>query len=442
MQKQAKSEKTKFFWGGIATGMLISLVLVGITVLFVGVFAFIGLDNSEFAEQPGTIIVSPEKDKEIADNIMDDKYTSQANATGNVVSQDVVDKMQVIEEVIHEYFYKEDIDMEAMEDGIYEGMVASLGDIYSEYYNAEELEELINGVEGIYYGIGCYVSMDSSMGYAKISGIISGAPAEEVDIRVNDYIYEVDGVETYGMTLNEVVALIKGPEGTKVVITLYRDGEFVDVEVERRQVEAPTIESEMFEDGMAYIQITEFDEVTVNQFADALKEARKVDMKGLIIDLRANPGGSLNAVIEIARQILPKGLVVYTEDRNGNRKEYSCDGKKELDVPLVVLIDGNSASASEILAGAIKDYGIGTLVGTTTYGKGIVQQAISLGDGTAVKLTISTYYSPKGNNIHGEGVTPDIEWEFDGDRYYSDEAYDNQLEKAKEVLRELIKQAN
>lgn len=431
-KKNMKSEKTRSFWGGLATGMCVSLVLVMCTLFLVGIVTYIDLED--YSGPKNQIYIENSGDSE-------DENTGIV-VEGEVVNQDVVEKMQVIEQVIDQYFYQEDTDKEAMVDGIYKGMVSSLGDPYSEYYTVEELNELLEGIEGVYYGIGCYVSMDTAMGLAKISGIISGAPAEEVDIRPNDYIYAVDGVETYGMSLDEVVSLIKGPEGTKVVITFIRDGEYLDVEVERRKVEAPTIETEMFDNGIAYIQITEFDEVTIEQFADALKDAREQDMKGLIIDLRANPGGSLNAVVEIAKQILPKGLIVYTEDRDGNRQEYKCDGKKELDVPLVVLVDGNSASASEILAGAIKDHGIGTLVGTTTFGKGIVQQAISLGDGSAVKLTISTYYSPNGNNIHGVGVEPDIVCEFDGDRYYSDEAYDNQLEKAKEVLRELIEQAN
>lgn len=430
-KKNMKSEKTRSFWGGLATGMGVSLVLVMCTLFVVGIFSYIGLDNYD----------GPKK-QIVIQNDNNGGSTESITVKGEVVNQDVIEKMQVIEQVIDQYFYQEDTDKEAMVDGIYKGMVSSLGDPYSEYYTVEELNELLEGIEGIYYGIGCYVSMDTSMGLAKISGIISGAPAEEVDIRPNDYIYAVDGVETYGMTLDEVVSLIKGPEGTKVLVTLIRDGEYIDVEVERRQVESPTIQTEMYDNGIALIQITEFDEVTIDQFANALKDAREQDMKGLIIDLRANPGGSLNAVVEIAKQILPKGLIVYTEDRSGYRKEYTCDGKKELEVPLVVLIDGNSASASEILAGAIKDYGIGTLVGTTTYGKGIVQQAISLGDGSAVKLTISAYYSPKGNNIHGVGIEPDIVWEFDGERYYSDEAYDNQLEKAKEVLLELIEKAD
>lgn len=358
------------------------------------------------------------------------------NAQNSAVTGDTIQKMELIEAVIDAYFYKNETDKLAMADGIFKGMVESLGDAYSEYYTAEELSAVMDGIEGIYYGIGAYVQMDTQMGLPKISGIIAGAPAEEVDIRENDYIFAVDGEEVYGMTTSEAVALIKGPEGTKVTITFLRDGEYIDIEVERRQVESPTVISEMYDDGIAYIQITEFDEVTIDQFAEALAVAKGSNMKGLILDLRSNPGGSLNAVVKVAQSILPKGLIVYTEDRDGNRKEYSGDGSRELQVPMVVLINGNSASASEILAGAIKDYGVGTLLGTTTYGKGVVQQPISLGDGSAVKLTISSYFTPNGINIHGTGIDPDEVVEFDADRYYSEEKYDNQLERAKELVRE------
>jgi carboxyl-terminal processing protease len=236
--------------------------------------------------------------------------------------------------------------------------------------------------------------------------------------------------------------MIKGPENTEVVLTIIREGEsdYLQVPVTRRKVETPTVSVEMLDDDMAYIQIEEFDDVTVDQFADALATARGSGMKGLILDLRGNPGGSLSAVVDIARMILPEGMIVYTEDKNSKRTEYTCDGTKELDVPLVVLVDMNSASAAEILSGAIQDYGIGTLVGTTTFGKGIVQQVIPFSDGSAVKLTISSYFTPNGRNIHGTGIEPDIVCEFDSESYYDAEnPVDNQLEKAKEVLTGLMK---
>ena len=368
--------------------------------------------------------------------------TDGESVTGEAVNEDTVAKMKVIENVIDTYFYKEDVDKDAMVDGIFKGMVESLGDPYSEYYSKEELESLYQDSFGVYYGVGAYVSLDTTTGLAKVSGIIADSPAEEADLRAEDIIYKVDDVDVTGMSLQETVSLIKGDENTTVKLTLIRDGKEIEKEVTRRKVESPTVNFKMLDDGMAYIQITEFDTVTVDQFTEAMAMARGNDMKGLILDLRSNPGGNLSSVVSIAKQMLPKGLIVYTEDRDGNREEYSCDGSKELDVPMVVLVNGNSASASEILAGAIKDYGIGTLVGTTTFGKGIVQRPIELSDGSAVKLTISSYYTPNGINIHGIGIEPDVECEFDSERYYSDEAYDNQLEKAKEVLLQKMEGTN
>lgn len=243
-----------------------------------------------------------------------------------------------------------------------------------------------------------------------------------------------------GLDLSEIVARIKGEAGTTVHLTIYREGEtdYLEVDVERRKIESPTVNYEMYDNGVGYIQITEFDEVTTDQFKEALAVIKGSDAKGLILDLRSNPGGSLPVVVDIARSILPKGLIVYTEDKYGERDEYTCDGKRELQIPMVVLINGNSASASEILAGAIKDYDKGTLIGTTTFGKGIVQRVLPLTDGTALKLTISSYFTPKGNNIHGIGIEPDIECEFDSDAFYEDQV-DNQLERAKQEISRMIK---
>ena len=358
----------------------------------------------------------------------------------SVVNDDSITKLESIEKVIDQYYYKEeDISADAMIEGMYSGMVASLGDPYSVYYTEEEWEEMMHDTEGIYFGIGAYVSLDERTGCGKISGVIDNTPAQEAGLRENDLIYLVDGESVQGLGLSEIVSRIKGEEGTTVHLTIYRDGkeDFLEVDVVRRQIESPTVNYEMLDNGIAYIQITEFDEVTYDQFAEALAVIKGQDAKGLILDLRSNPGGSLSVVVDIARQILPEGLIVYTEDRAGKRTEYSCDGDNELQIPLVVLVNGNSASASEILAGAIKDYGKGTLIGTTTFGKGIVQKILPLTDGTALKLTVSAYYTPKGNNIHSIGIDPDIECTFDADAYY-EENIDNQLERAKEEMAKMV----
>ncbi len=358
---------------------------------------------------------------------------------GSAITQFAVDKLTLLEQTINQYYYLDAVTEEEMTDGVYKGLISALGDPYSEYYTAEELQVIMEEMEGTYYGIGAYVSLDTVTNMPRISGVIANSPAEEADLRADDVIYEIDGESTYGLSLTKAVSLIKGEEGTEVVLTIYRAGEsdYLTIPLIRRKVDAPSIEYEMLENNMAYIQIIEFSDTTTDQFADALATMRGSGMEGLILDLRANPGGSLTAVVDMCRMILPEGLIVYTEDKYGQRVEYSCDGKRELEVPLVVLVDGNSASASEIMAGAIKDYELGTLVGTTTFGKGIVQQVLPFKDGSAVKLTVSSYYTPEGNNIHGTGIEPDIVCEFDGETYYNTEDnYDNQLERAKEVLAE------
>lgn len=357
---------------------------------------------------------------------------------GSAITADMVAKLQALEELIDEYYFLEEVTDQEIRDGIYRGIMNSLGDPYSEYYTAAELDSLMQQSEGIYYGIGAYVELDRTTGLPKINGTIKNSPAEEAGLRANDLIYEVNGESTYGLSLTEAVALIKGPEGTEVTLTLVREGEsdYMEVTMTRRRVESPTVDFSMPEDDMAYIRVLEFDDVTVDQFAEALAMARGSGAKGIILDLRANPGGNLRAVVDMCEMILPRGMIVYTEDKNGKRSEYTCDGSRELELPLVVLVDMNSASAAEIMAGAIKDYGIGTLVGTTTFGKGIVQQIMPFRDGSAVKITISAYYTPKGNNIHGIGIEPDVLCEFDGEAYYgSDGKLDNQLDKAIEVLR-------
>ena len=416
--EKAPSTGKGLFFGGLIIGMLVTMLLGSAVFLCVRVYGYMA-DKKQAAQY----------EQQMEEQIQE-----------KVVDSQLMTKLANLEQIIDVYYYQDDVDDLELENGIYKGLLDAVGDPYTVYYTQEEIKALMEQTQGIYYGIGCYVGLDETTNCTKVVNAIPGSPAEEAGLRADDIIYEVDGVSTYDMDLNSVVALIKGEEGTKVRLTILRQGEadYLYVDVERRKVESPTVEHEMLEDGIAYIQITEFDEVTVDQFADALATVKESDMEGLIIDLRANPGGSLDAVVEIASMILPEGLIVYTEDKYGKRVEYSCDGQRELSYPLVVLVDGNSASASEILAGAVQDYGIGTLVGTTTFGKGIVQQVVNLSDGSAVKITVSSYYTPSGRNIQGTGIEPDVECKFDGEAYYSEEKFDNQLDKAKQVLAELI----
>lgn len=413
--KRTKAGGKEHFIAGLIVGMSMALLVVCV--------GYLGYQIQQRVEDAGQ---------------GSQQVNAGSSSRGNKLSEVVADKIDTLEYMIEHYYYKDDISREDLENGIYQGLMDAVGDPYTNYFNADDFETFMEQTTGAYYGIGAYVAQDIERNYPKINSPIPGSPAEEVGLRPNDIIYEVDGVSTYGMDLDKVVSLIKGEEGTTVNITIYRDGEYLDVTVQRRQVEIPTVEQKMLEDGMAYIRIVEFDDVTPGQFKEALQTSRSKGMKGLVLDLRGNPGGSVNAVVDIARMLLPEGLIVYTEDKNGKREEYSCDGKNEFELPLVVLVDGNSASASELLSGAIQDYQKGTLVGTTTFGKGIVQQMLTLRDGSAIKITISSYYTPNGRNIHGIGIEPDVECPFDGKAYY-DNGYDNQLEKAREVLQGMMK---
>ena len=367
-----------------------------------------------------------------------EQASADAQEEESVVNADTMQKMKTIEEVIANYYYGEETSSGELQDGNYKGMVKALGDPYSEYFTKDELEETLNSNQGISYGIGAAISLNKEMDTAMINSVIEDTPAEAAGLRAGDIIYKVDGEETFGMSLSQVVGRVKGKENTTVHLTIYREGEadLLEMDIVRgKLIEAETVQSGMLEETnqIGYLRITEFDTITVDQFNEAMAELNASGMKALILDLRSNPGGDLTAVVDVARRLLPEGLVVYTEDKAGKRKEYTCDGEHEIQIPVAVLVNEYSASASEILSGAIKDYNKGTLIGTTTYGKGIVQRINRLEDGTAVKLTVSAYFTPLGNNIHGIGIEPDIELEFDYEAYEKD-GTDNQVEKAIEIL--------
>ena len=220
---------------------------------------------------------------------------------------------------------------------------------------------------------------------------------------------KVDGTDITDMDLSSAVALIKGDKGTTVNLEIRRGSQTLTFTVERAEVNVKTVDHKMMDDHIGYIIISQFDEVTTKQFKEALEDLQQQGMSGLIIDIRSNPGGLLNSVVDILDGILPDGLIVYTETKSGTRKEYKGSNSNELKVPLAVLVNEDSASASEIFAGAVQDYGKGAIIGTKTFGKGIVQTIQPMTDGSAVKYTIAKYFTPKGQDIHGNGVTPDIE---------------------------------
>lgn len=365
--------------------------------------------------------------------------------TANVGRQKIVDdtteeKLGAIRQLIDRYYLRGDeLKEKDLETYLLKGYVSGLKDPYSVYYNKKETEELFEMTTGEYSGVGAVMSQNVETGIITINNVYKDSPASEAGLKEGDILYKVDGKEIAGQDLSKVVGKIKGKEGTKVTLTVLRGEEQKEVEMTatRRKIEAQTVEYEMKEDGIGYLRITEFDNVTLEQFNSALEDLKSQGMKGLVVDLRSNPGGSLKTVCGILDAILPEGTVVYTKDKNGKKETFTSDEEHKLELPMTVLVDSMSASASEIFAGAVKDYGTATLVGTTTYGKGVVQQLFQLKDGTCLKLTISEYFTPKGRNIDGKGITPDVEVKYEYDKNNPDA--DNQLDKAMEVMREKIK---
>ena len=341
-------------------------------------------------------------------------------------------KIKYLENMIDEEYLGE-ISTDKLEEGVYAGLIYGLGDVYSRYYTKDEYEQESVTTEGSYVGIG--VAMQKyTAGGVQIVECYKGSTAEEAGIKVDDVITAINGEDITDTELQDVVSMIKDNEDKDVVLTVQRKGEDTqEITVKVSNVELPSVFGEMLDENTGYIQITEFKGVTVEQYEEVFADLKEQGMERLVVDLRDNPGGLLNVVCDILRDILPEGLIVYTEDKNGNRSEETCDGKNPLDMPLAVLVNGNSASASEIFAGAVKDYGIGTIVGTTTYGKGVVQSIRQLSDGSAVKLTIANYYTPKGNSINKTGIQPDVEVELSPELLNQEEITheeDNQLQAA------------
>lgn len=358
----------------------------------------------------------------------------------SLVSNQVVAKSRLLSQYINQ-FYLDEVDKEEVEDYIYRGMIAGLGDPYSVYYTEEEYRQLMESLEGSYCGIGVLCTQDPETGAVIVLNPFKKGSAYEAGIRAGDRITKVDGESITGQDLNSIVAKIKGEEGTEVTVTVYQQStkREKDFTLERRETENETVTYELLSDKIGYIEVSEFDEVTADQFEEALKELEKQGMEGLIIDLRNNGGGVLTAAQEMLDRLLPKCLLTYTEDKNGKKEEYWAEDDDKFTKPLVLLVNGQSASASELFAGAVKDYGIGTLVGTKTFGKGIVQSIFPLQDGSGLKLTVAKYYTPNGVCIHETGIEPDVEVEFPKSVTNSlsvPRDQDKQLEKAIEVLKE------
>lgn len=407
-KEQKKEKKKGGFWKGFFCAVLLFLIVIPVGLL-------------------------------IAANFLGSQQKGSAAGSSPLVtqSQDVQSKLEFLETYIRSY-YLDEIDDEQMEDYLYYGLVAGLGDPYAAYYNEEETQSMLDSSSGNYCGIGAVFSQNLVTGVITVTRVYEGCPSYEAGMLPEDILYKVGDEEVSGQDLTNVVTKIKGEEGTEVTLTMLREEEPIEFTMKRQMIEVPTIEYEMLEGQTGYILITEFDGVTDEQFIDALEDLKAQGMERLVIDLRNNGGGSVESVCNIADVLLPEGPIVFTEYKGQEREARNSDAEY-LDLPMAVLINGSSASASEILAGALKDYEAAVIVGTQSYGKGIVQSVFDLQDGTALKLTTAKYYTPNGNDIHKIGITPDVEIdlpeELKSEVSLSFEE-DVQLQKAIEVLQQ------
>lgn len=340
-------------------------------------------------------------------------------------------KIKEIKYYVDKYSVNE-FDRKLAKEGLFMGMVDTLQDPYSYYMPKEIYKEFMQQTEGNYVGIGVIISKTEENNL-KINKVFPNSPASDVGLEIGDIIKKVEGETLTEENFENITSKIKGEEGTKVNLTILDKDENKEKEISvlRKKLDVPTVEYEMLENNIGYIHISQFDRVTEKQFKDAFNEIEKKS-NGLIIDLRNNPGGLLDVVCKITDLLVPEGTITYIEDKNG-RKEYEYSDKNYYNKPLVILVNENSASASEVLAGAIKDYGVGELIGTKTFGKGIVQNIFTLSDGSGLKVTIAKYYTPNGICIQGTGIEPDYVVENQ-----ENTEIDFQLEKAIEVINKKI----
>ena len=412
--------------------------------IFVGIVIFLGL-SAAFIKMAfenrvirGMVFEAVKQISALDSNT--DEINSTDTTTGAAIDWDKVSrKSNQLYNTIDDYYLNE-IDNNKIQDGIYKGMVDSLGDQYTVYYTADEYKQFTTASSGTYCGIGVIVSQNVTTGAITIVKTFKKGSGAEEGMLPGDMIYKIEGKKIEGLELSKVVSQIKGEEGTFVKVTVLRNGKEIEFNLERRKLEVDTVTSRMEEkDGkkIGYIAVSEFDEVTASQFKSALKELEKEGMQGLVIDLRDNPGGLLDVTCEMLDRMIKKGILVYTVDKNGKRVDEEATDNLSFDKPVAILVNGNSASASEVFSGAMKDYKAATLVGTNTFGKGIVQSIVPFEDGTAMKVTVSKYYTPNGVNIHGTGIKPDVVEELNKEALKDgklDRKEDNQLDKALDVV--------
>ena len=362
--------------------------------------------------------------------------TSSGYGTG-LNNGKILRKLSLLEAYTGKYYLNK-LDKNNVEQNIYKGYAKGLQDPYAEYYTKEEYKQLMEEDSGEYEGIGISVVKDTDTGYAEIVSVFKDQPAYKAGLKAGDLIIAVNKKNTADMELQDVVSEIKKKENKKVTLTIYRDKKSKDYTVKKSSVQLDTVSYKMKDKKTGYIEVSQFLENTGDQFDKAVTELEKKGMKSLIIDLRDNGGGFLNTCTQMVSRLIAKDkLIVYTKDKEGNKEEFKSDSDKTLNLPIVILVNNNTASASEIMTGCLKDYGKAAVVGTKTYGKGIVQNIMPLPDGSAIKFTIAKYYTPNGTDIHKKGIKPDVEVKISDAQWkkaQKNEKADIQLKKAMELL--------
>lgn len=363
--------------------------------------------------------------------------SGDASSLSDVLDEDTLEKMQALLELLNYYYYDE-LSAEELQEGIYEGLVSGVGDDYTVYYTAEEMESLNVDMSGSYSGIGAVITVDGDTNRPMVSYTYEGSPAEEAGLLTGDLFLQVDDMEvTSESSTTDVASKIRGEAGTSVHIVVQRGTEEIEVDIVRADIDTPSVEYEMLDDGVGYIYILQFSSNTEEQFMEAYDELTAQGMTSMILDLRYNGGGTVSSCVEILDDILPEGVTLTMDDVLGGTTQYTSDAENYIDIPIALLVNGSSASASEIVTAALMDFDYATVIGTTTYGKGVYQQTWTMTDGSGIKITIGKFYSPDGYNYDGVGIEPDIVLEYENlageDADYAVET-DNQIQKAIEVL--------
>ena len=432
-------KKGSRFAAGFLTGSFCTLcvcaLIIGAMLLLTGKFMIPGLPvgGPSVSVTPAETQESPQQEQ--TDGAQDQQAQSTDQTTHAPDPGEFSDAFEAKITEINKYIdpmFIFPIDREKMLNEAIKGYMNGLGDIYSSYYTPEEYKETLDDSDGNYVGIGVVVQQDANTNAVKVMNVYPDSPAEAGGMQNEDIIIKVEGEDISAWSLNEVVKAIRGEEGTPVNITVYRSGEEVEISMIRKGLTKITVESEMLEDHVGYIRLTEFDAVSIDQMRKAVSELKAQGMERMVLDLRDNPGGLLTTVVTLADDFLPKANIFYFKDKAGNRTDYNSEASLIYDGPMTVLINGNSASASEVLSGTLKDNGRAVLVGEKSFGKGIVQSFYPLSDGSGIKITTSHYFTPLGTDIHGVGITPDIE--IKDDRNTEE---DEQLVRAVEEVKKL-----